>query len=139
MAPDRDRYTRDARRAVLAAARTEHDFAGWLASVLASVAGQLGSSDALLAGRPGSWEASHVRALLSGTVGDDDRYLPVPRGLTDQKARRIWEMAAWGETPTGARIAHQEIAEEFGVSVSTVSDIAAGRTWKWLAEGDENA
>jgi hypothetical protein len=28
--------------------------------------------------------------------------------------------------------ARQELATEFGVSVSTISDIATGRTWGWL-------
>jgi hypothetical protein len=44
-------YTQQATRAVLAAARSEHSFAEWLAYVLAAVAGQLGSSDALTAGK----------------------------------------------------------------------------------------
>lgn len=37
------------------------DFAGWLADILARTAARLGSSEALLAARPGSWEAGHVR------------------------------------------------------------------------------
>jgi hypothetical protein len=53
----------------------EHDFAGWLADVLARLAAQLGSSEALVAGRPGSWEVSLVRQLLQGTVGEDDELL----------------------------------------------------------------
>jgi hypothetical protein len=36
--------------ALTRAARTEHDFANWLAYVLGQVAGQLGSSDALAEG-----------------------------------------------------------------------------------------
>jgi hypothetical protein len=68
-------YTKDARRAVLHAVRDEHDFGGWLASVLASVAAELGSTFALTAGRPGSWEADLVRQLVKGTVGWDDDYL----------------------------------------------------------------
>jgi hypothetical protein len=49
-------------RTLTAAARSEHDFAGWLANVLARVAANLGSTDALTAGRPGSWEAALVTA-----------------------------------------------------------------------------
>jgi hypothetical protein len=69
-------YTVAAAEALRAGHAAERDFAGWLASVLASVAAGLGSTEALLAGRPGSWEAAHVRDLLAGTVGPDDEYLP---------------------------------------------------------------
>ncbi|MGZ4215277.1 MAG: hypothetical protein ACXVHB_06825 [Solirubrobacteraceae bacterium] len=68
-------HTRDARAAISAAVRHEHDFGGWLAAVLASVAADLGSTDALIASRAGSWEAAHVRALVNGTVGWDEEYL----------------------------------------------------------------
>ena len=67
-------YTGAAHAAVLAAVRAEHDFAGWLAGVLATVAADLGSTHALVDGRPGSWEAEHVRGLVNGTVGWDDEY-----------------------------------------------------------------
>ncbi len=68
-------YTTDARRAMLKAVRDEHDFGGWLAGVLASVSADLGSTYALTAGRPGSWEADLVQQLVKGTVGYDDDYL----------------------------------------------------------------
>jgi hypothetical protein len=68
-------YTQQAVAAITKAARDEHDFAGWLAGVLASAAARLGSSDALIAGRPGSWEASLVDQLVKGTVGWNDEYL----------------------------------------------------------------
>jgi hypothetical protein len=68
-------YTDQATAAVLAAVEQEHDFGGWLASVLAAAAAELGSSNALTAGRPGSWEADHIRGLVKGTVGWDDDYL----------------------------------------------------------------
>jgi hypothetical protein len=73
--PSPDDYTPKASTAVLAAARAEHDFAGWLAAVLAQVASELGSSDAITAGRPGSWEADLVQQLIKGTVGYDDEFL----------------------------------------------------------------
>jgi hypothetical protein len=60
-------YTARAITAVLQATHQEHDFSDWIAQVLATVAAELGSSDALTAGRPGSWEATHVRALVDGT------------------------------------------------------------------------
>ena len=122
-------YTARAVAAVIAAARSERDFAGWLAQVLAAAAGQLGSSDALIEGRPGSWEASLVDRLVKGSVGYDDAYLPGPlagRKLTDAKAREIREAAGWGD------LTRRQIAAEFGISPSTVSDIATGRSWGWL-------
>lgn len=73
--PDHGNYSREAHAAILAAVRTEHDFGGWLAEVLATVSADLGSSEALIAGRPGSWEADLVRQLVKGTVGWDDDYL----------------------------------------------------------------
>lgn len=66
---------RDLAAAIARAARTEHDFGGWLAGVLAIAAAELGSSDALTASRPGSWEADLVQRLVKGTVGWDDDYL----------------------------------------------------------------
>jgi hypothetical protein len=115
--------------ALLRAARAEHDFAGWLAGVLAQVAGQLGSSDALIEGRPGSWEASHVDGLVKGTVGHDDEYLPPPlRKLTDAQVRDI----RWRYDPYDG-VTQDVLAAEFGVARSTISDIVNGRTWRWLS------
>jgi hypothetical protein len=124
----RARYTADAVAVVVTAARIEHDFAGWLAQVLAAAAGRLGGSDALTRSRPGSWEASLVDQLVKGTVGYGDEYLPAPAGnrLTDAKARQIREALEWTEQT------YRQIAAEHGVSSSTVSDIALGRTWGWL-------
>jgi len=65
-------YTTAAIDAIEAAARTEHDFGGWLSLVLAYTAARLGSVDALTAGRPGSWEAPHVEELAGGLVLDDE-------------------------------------------------------------------
>ena len=127
----REIYTARAVAAVIAAARAEHDFAGWLAQVLAAAAGQLGSSDELINGRPGSWEASFVDQLVKGTVGGSDEYLPGPvagRKLTDAKVRDI----RWRYDPLGG-VTQAVLAAEFGVSPSTVSDIVTGRTWRWLA------
>jgi hypothetical protein len=122
-------YTGPAVHAITQAARDQHDFAGWLAAVLAAAAGRLGSSDALTAGRPGSWEASLVDQLVKGTVGHGDEYLPGPAGrtkLTDTRVRAIRDRLDDSE------ITQREVAAEFGVSASTVSDIATGKTWKWL-------
>jgi hypothetical protein len=75
-------YTSRVTAAVTEAVQAEGDFAGWLAAVLATVAGELGSSDALTAGRPGSWEASLVDQLVKGTVGYNDEYLTLPEWRT---------------------------------------------------------
>ncbi len=122
--------TERALEALLRAARTEQDFAGWLAQVLARVAGQLGSSDALVAGRPGSWEAALVDQLVCGTVGYDSEALPGPiRKLTDQQVREIRDI--WADGYGG--VTQRELAAEFGVSPSTIADITSGKTWRWLA------
>jgi hypothetical protein len=68
-------YTDRATSAVLDAVRDQRDFGGWLAQILATAAAELGSTDALTAGRPGSWEADLVQQLVRGTVGWDDDYL----------------------------------------------------------------
>ena len=68
-------YTDRAATAIVDAVREEHDFGGWLARVLATAAAELGSTAALTAGRPGSWEADLIRQLVRGTVGWDDDYL----------------------------------------------------------------
>ena len=77
--PDRPRemtgHTAAALTAVTTAAEQEHDFAGWLAMVLAMAAARLGSTAALTAGRSGSWEAAAVMHLVQGTAGPDDEYL----------------------------------------------------------------
>jgi hypothetical protein len=59
-------YTRSAIKAIARAADAEHDFAGWLAGVLAQIAARKGSSGALTAGRPGSWEAALGRPARQG-------------------------------------------------------------------------
>jgi hypothetical protein len=60
---------------IIQAATCGLDFPGWLARILARSAARLGSTHALLASRPGSWEAADLRQLLTGTVGEGDEYL----------------------------------------------------------------
>ena len=69
----RQGYAERAAAAVIEAARAEHDFGGWLAAVVGTAA-ELGSSRALTASRPGSWEADLVMGLVCGTVGWNDEY-----------------------------------------------------------------
>lgn len=68
-------YTDHARDAVVRAVRAQRDFSGWLAGVLAAAAAELGSSYALTAKRPGSWEANLVQQLVRGSVGWCDEFL----------------------------------------------------------------
>jgi len=68
-------YTDRAATAIVDAVREQHDFGGWLARVLATAAAELGSTAALTASRPGSWEADLIQQLVRGTVGWDDDYL----------------------------------------------------------------
>jgi hypothetical protein len=77
-------YETAAAAALHAALRHEHDFADWLARMLATVSAMNGGSYALIAGRPGSWEADHVITLVRGTVGHDDEHLNdyLPAGFT---------------------------------------------------------
>lgn len=70
-AEDEERFT----ATLVAAATCGYDFAGWLARHLAEAAARLGSTEALLASRPGSWEAADLGQLLGGTVGHGDEYL----------------------------------------------------------------
>jgi hypothetical protein len=67
----RETYTAHALVALHRAAICEPDFAGWLATILTNIAAGMGSADALVAGRPGSWEAADVRHLVEGTAGPD--------------------------------------------------------------------
>ncbi|MBX6387143.1 MAG: hypothetical protein IRZ07_29895 [Microbispora sp.] len=69
-----DDITREAVRVLRRAVETKQDFGGWLAAVLATVAAQMEEGTyALIAGRPGSWEAEHVERLAAGGhVLEDD-------------------------------------------------------------------
>ena len=51
------------------------DFAEVLTRAVAAAAANADGVEALLAGRPGSWEAEHVRNMLHSTVGFDDAQL----------------------------------------------------------------
>jgi hypothetical protein len=75
-------YTNRAATAVIEAVREEQDCGGWLAGVLTTAAAELGSTAALIAGRPGSWEADLVRQLVSGTAGWGNEYLTDYRRAT---------------------------------------------------------
>lgn len=52
-----------------------HDFGEVVAISVTAAAANLGSVDALLAGRPGSWEADYVRQIVGSSAPDDQLHL----------------------------------------------------------------
>jgi hypothetical protein len=81
----------DAALTILAAVVADRqDVGAFVARALARLAARLGSSAAVLANRPGSWEAAAIDALLAGTVGEGDEHL-----------------GAFGETTPGATLGPQ--------------------------------
>jgi hypothetical protein len=71
----REQLLAKAVRVLTEAARTTGDFAEFLTHATAGAAANIGSIDALLAERPGSWEAHYVRDMLTATVDYDEQYL----------------------------------------------------------------
>jgi len=51
------------------------DWAAFVCEATAAAAANRGGTELALAGRPGSWEAGHVGAILSSTLGPDDDFL----------------------------------------------------------------
>jgi len=80
----------EAAAALFAAAHAEGtDVGEFTCRVLALLAARLGSSEAVTANRPGSWEAGFVTQMLAATVGPDDDYLDryqAPGGGPDERA-----------------------------------------------------
>jgi len=71
----REQLLTEAVRVLTEAARSTGDFAEFLTHATAGAAANIGSIDALLVERPGSWEAHYVRDMLTATVGYDEQYL----------------------------------------------------------------
>ena len=98
------------RRTVGAGTPGEHtervDFGEIVCRVVTAVAANLGGTEALLSGRPGSWEADCVRQIVRSTVGDDERELmrhrtepwriviDIDEVLTDLGIYQLYEEAA---------------------------------------------
>lgn len=51
------------------------DWGAFVCEAVASAAANGGGTDLVLSGRPGSWEAGHVEAILASTLGPDDEHL----------------------------------------------------------------
>src|SRR3954453_2739356 len=75
------------------------DFAEFVSLAVAGAAANVGGIDRVLAGRPGSWEAGHVRDMLVSTVGWDEEYL--------------WEHRT---EPLGIRVDVDAILGELGIA-----------------------
>ncbi|MFJ4777402.1 hypothetical protein [Streptomyces sp. NPDC088762] len=70
-----DPTTRQAVNAITETLEEGRDVAEFLAHALAHVAAAEGGVEEVLRNRPGSWEATHIRGLLHGTVGHDGEAL----------------------------------------------------------------
>jgi hypothetical protein len=82
-----DSYTNGAATAMLEAARTERDFSGWLAGILARTAAEFGSTEALTAGRSGSCEADLVHGSSRAPSATTTR---CSRTTTAAPVERCW-------------------------------------------------
>ena len=60
------------------------DIGEFIATALALLAAEIGGPGAVIANRPGSWEAAHVAALLSGTVGPEDEFPDIRPASTSE-------------------------------------------------------
>lgn len=100
--------------------RTEPvDFAEFLTRAVAAAAANADGIEALLAGRPGSWEAEHVRNMLHSTVGFDDAQLlehrTEPLVLTVNAEAILWDLgigALYDESVTELVRLHDAIGVE---------------------------
>lgn len=77
------------------------DWAAFVTSALAGAAANIGGVDAILAGRPGSWEAAVVRDALNAAVGHDEwdlwRHRTEPVNVVVHPERILFDMdsSAW--------------------------------------------
>jgi hypothetical protein len=131
------------------------DFADLIAGILSSVTANVDGVEALLAGRPGSWEADLVHQLVAGTVGWDGEYLPLHRtepirvdidtaallyDRTDGAWAQAWEEAyeradAHADAVYDAAVAQHE-GEDWVVPVERTARLAHATTPE---EAEENA
>lgn len=74
-----DAATRQAVDAITTALHQGQDVGDFLAAALCHVAAAEGGIHGVLRNRSGSWEAGHVRSLMTGTVGEDGQGLDAYR------------------------------------------------------------
>jgi hypothetical protein len=79
--------------------REPADWAEFVTLALAGAAANVGGISAVLAGRPGSWEAYGVRQLLASTVGEDGEFLhehrTEPLVITVYVDEALYERGLW--------------------------------------------
>jgi hypothetical protein len=127
--------------ALTAAARLRHpdgdriDFADLLASALASAAVNVGGADALIAGRPGSWEAAKVFELVTGTIGWDGseglRYRTEPivvRVCVAEVAELDYGLPGMDHAVAAVEEAHADLPEDEQDAAQWQADIASAET-----------
>lgn len=104
------------------------DWAEFVTLTLAGATANVGGIEAVLAGRPGSWEADYVRNLLTSTVGHDEAQLLEHRTepvVVDLHIDEIMvDLGAW----VAYDEANQELArryEAIGIPTATMPEAAA--------------
>lgn len=96
-------YSVQAFTALLAAFDHEYDFADWLTGIVAALTVRVGGLDALLAGRPGSWESAAIAEWMRSAgceapeVADDLQWRASCLRIAAQWYRTNTDDAAGGE------------------------------------------
>lgn len=132
------------------------DVAEFVSLTVAGAAANVGSIEQLLAGRPGSWEADHVRNLLVSTVGADEGYLlehrtePITVVVNVDDLMNdlgVWELYEEAEQELSRRedvVAHSSTTEVLSDDQEAMLDRLAAlgarleeqRAQEWAAYGD---
>ena len=90
------------------------DFGEIACHVITAVAANVGGVEALLAGRPGSWEADYVRQIVQSTAGDDDT-----------------ELMRYRTEPVRIEVDVEDVFYEFGLTDLYDRDVdELGNRWK---------
>lgn len=105
-------------RTIGAGTPSEHtepvDFGEIACHVITAVAANVGGVEALLAGRPGSWEADYVRQIVRSTAGDDDT-----------------ELMRYRTEPVRIEVDVEDVFYEFGLTDLYDRDVdELGNRWK---------
>lgn len=126
------------------------DWAEFATQALAGAAANIGGVDAVLAGRPGSWEADGLRTLLMSTVGHDEQDLlahrtePVVVGVFVNEI--LNDLRVWGRYDEAAQAlveracAVDATAADEEEQLDAIAEAEAGlelqRERVWAAYGD---
>lgn len=131
--------------------RAPIDRAEFVTLALAGAAANIGHVEAVLAARPGSWDAECVRQLLISTVSDDDQLLrhrtePVEVDVDVDEIlldAGVWTAYEDGPTRPGVvgrcvRAGTAEQEREFGAIADLSERLEAQRQADWAAYGAAN-